>query len=719
MGKIPSFEKASKPIDREYSFFLKAALIIISVCLVCEVFVFNARHFITYWGDEQLDMNNAIYDLVNIARDEQSELYVPKTRERAEIVFPNIKKRIVTVYIDAVFDENVEMQGFQINFGDEANSDKTTAVFNVTNGVEESKYVMLWASGKVSHLSLLYGNQYYTTSIRGVTLNKPVPLKIFWPRVLLFSAAAFCIVVIKHKKLFSLPLKSDSKGQMILTLCITLAFIAYLFVLMLLTAPFSLKLPFKENFADEPMDQYNAEVVDALLDGHAYLNIEPPEKLLTLKNPYDPEELRNAGLYQGWPPYDHAFYNGKFYSYFGIVQVLVLSLPYKLITGHYIPTRVATFIFSALASVFLMLIWQRLVFRYMKKMPLGMHALGQLTVAMCSCITFSISYPAFYEATRVSALFFTTLGLWLVLGSTKNGRINKWELIFGSFCMALAVGCRPNYMLFLLLIPIVLWEEGKKTWRDKQKFLLLFAYIAVPCAIVASGLMWYNYIRFGSVFEFGSSYQLTVANMKGAESLSPFGKISKFFVCLYCYLVPSFDTRLSFPFIYLRPVNIMSAYKGYIFNIGGVGVLLLPITWFIFGIGAVKKFVIKQTDGIMQNLIIALTCLGFLQIAVVGFFGTHYQLDILWLFIFAGLFYAYFIYERIAYFQFANFKKLKANKFVFSLNCLLRNVIIISMIVSIILVFLVTFSSSPYTLIMNNNPSAIYFIQRLLGFNTL
>jgi hypothetical protein len=228
--------------------------------------------------------------------------------------------------------------------------------------------------------------------------------------------------------------------------------------------------------------------------------------------------------------------------------------------------------------------------------------------------------------------------------------------------------------------------------------------------------MWYNYIRFESVFEFGSNYQLTVANMKGAGSLSPFGKILKFFICLYCYLIPSFNTRLSFPFIYLRSINILLAYKGYIFIGIGMGILLLPITWFIFGIGAIKKFISKQTDGIMHNLIIALTCLGFLQIAVVGSYGIHYQLDLLWLFIFAGLFYAYFVYEKITG---CRFVKIKTTKFFFNLNGLLRNLIILSMIISIILVFIVTFSSSSYALIMYYNPSAIYFIQRLLGLNSL
>jgi hypothetical protein len=62
-------KKTYKSINSESAFFLKMAFIIIMVCLLCEIFVFNARHFITHWGDGQIDMHNTKYQLVNITRD--------------------------------------------------------------------------------------------------------------------------------------------------------------------------------------------------------------------------------------------------------------------------------------------------------------------------------------------------------------------------------------------------------------------------------------------------------------------------------------------------------------------------------------------------------------------------------------------------------------------------------------------------------------------------
>jgi ABC-type multidrug transport system fused ATPase/permease subunit len=728
--------------------------------------VFNARHFVTYWGDGRIDMNSAEFELVNITRDKKTGLYIPKGS--AEIVFPNINKRVVTVYIDALFKDSHESntQLFQINYGSEEHSNRTTAGFNVIIGVEESKYVVLHTSGKVSHIRLIVdANE--DVAIRGITLNKPVPLKISLPRVLLFSTIAFCIVVIIRKKLFSLPLKSDSRGQNILTAGIMLVFIAYLFMLMMLALPFSFEWPFMENFTYDPVDQYNVEIVDAILDGHAYLDIEPSRKFLELTNPYDFTERNEAKVNAPWGA---AYYNEKFYYYYGIVPVLLLSLPAKLITGRYISTRVSVFIFAALASIFLMLIWRRMVFRYMKKMPLGMYALGQLTVAMCSMLPFLTVSPSFYEVSIASALFFTALGLWLLLGNPAR-KYPRWvEIASGSLCMALAVGCRENYFFFLLLIPVVLFEELKRLWNSKKQFLGLCACVAVPYTLVVCGLMWYNYIRFGSVLEFGYDYLITFFNMKARHLISPMAKLAKIFIGFFCYLVPSFDIRASFPFVYLKSIDTGLAYLFYFYATPVFGLIALPVAWFVSGIGTVKQVIGKQRKPTFYFLA-AMICLGFLQILIVVLSDTivnRYTVDFFWLFVLSGLFCAYFIYrgmveyqERIMQLQqrvmlnrvvwklkfrddfcikrafllakrrqakdpeilksVSGFspRKLKEFRSRFILREIAKKVIVAIMIISVLLMFLVTLSGNGEgSLIWGNNPDILYSIQRLLGFNT-
>jgi hypothetical protein len=76
---------------------------------------------------------------------------------------------------------------------------------------------------------------------------------------------------------------------------------------------------------------------------------------------------------------------------------------------------------------------------------------------------------------------------------------------------ALAFGCRPPIALAnILVIPmlIVFLKNRKFSLTLLGKLLLA----AAPYAVVAAGLMLYNYARFENPFEFGQAYQLTVAD---------------------------------------------------------------------------------------------------------------------------------------------------------------------------------------------------------------
>jgi hypothetical protein len=384
--------------------------------------------------------------------------------------------------------------------------------------------------------------------------------------------------------------------------------------------------------------------------------------------------------------------------------VLVLALPYKLITGNYIPTRVAVFIFSALASIFLMLLWRRLVFRFMKDMPLGMFMLGQLAVAMCSMLTFLVVRPMFYEVANPSALFFVLLGLWLILGSIEREKINRIALFSGCLCMALVVGCRPTYVFISLLVPVLLFEEVKIIWQDKKHIAGLCACVAIPYFLVAGGLMWYNYIRFGSVFEFGHSYQLTAHNQNVLHLLNPVGILLKVLSGWICFLFSPFGIRASFPFVYLSSMDISKIFNVISFKLPVLGVFSLPLTWPLFGIGAVRR-IVDERRYLIFYIAAYMICLGFFQTALIRYLAGinySYQVDFFWLFVFPGLICAYFMYEKLSV----------------NLRGAALKIICFGLVFSIVLVFLLTLSSGYENRIWNNNPDIYYYIQRLFGFNT-
>lgn len=83
------------------------------------------------------------------------------------------------------------------------------------------------------------------------------------------------------------------------------------------------------------------ELAEALSEGKVSVG-DAEEALLAMKNPYDTIALQAAGI--GYRA-DYAYYNGKYYVYFGIVPVLLLYLPYYLLTGGALQNYVAVFVF--------------------------------------------------------------------------------------------------------------------------------------------------------------------------------------------------------------------------------------------------------------------------------------------------------------------------------------------------------------------------------------
>ena len=95
----------------------------------------------------------------------------------------------------------------------------------------------------------------------------------------------------------------------------------------------------------------------------------------------------------------------------------------------------------------------------------------------------------------------------------KHGRI-LFHLALGSLCMAFVAGCRPQMVLFAALCLPIFWQRyiAQKRLRSRAGAGEAAAFL-LPVVLVAAGLMWYNYARFGSPFDFGANYNLTGNDM--------------------------------------------------------------------------------------------------------------------------------------------------------------------------------------------------------------
>lgn len=272
-----------------------------------------------------------------------------------------------------------------------------------------------------------------------------------------------------------------------------------------------------------PMDQlpiWNGQIPDhrnqyelmaeAILEGRIDFAYGDEDALLGLENPYDPQQRQEAGVFYHW---DHAYYDGHYYMYFGIVPVFLAFLPYRILTGTALTTYHATQLFAGAAIVGIFVLLHLMYKLFFKKMPYGIYLLLSAAFSVMS-VWYSTAEPALYctaitaaIALEVWSLYFFIRGVW---GEQRENR----QLLFagiGAALGALVFGCRPPIALAnIVVIPmlVVFLRQRKFSGRLLAKLILA----ALPYVIVAVGLMCYNYARFDDPFEFGQAYQLTVAD---------------------------------------------------------------------------------------------------------------------------------------------------------------------------------------------------------------
>lgn len=248
------------------------------------------------------------------------------------------------------------------------------------------------------------------------------------------------------------------------------------------------------------------QTADAILHGHAYLDLYVSPQLLAADNPYDAgtrETLLSRGAYPIF--WDHVLYNGHYYSYFGVVPVILLFLPFQAITslwtddGLMLSTITSGAFMLCLAVLFGALATVRFVERHFPGASVASVMLCFVLLFSGSTIMAPICRVDFYTIPFCAGLCTAAIGLYLwqgalrvadpALGRTRKGRertrvwtvadrecdatsirVSLPRLFFGSFFMICILGCRPPLAaLCILLVPMVIQIAQQLTRRALAK----------------------------------------------------------------------------------------------------------------------------------------------------------------------------------------------------------------------------------------------------------
>lgn len=458
------------------------------------------------------------------------------------------------------------------------------------------------------------------------------------------------------------------------------------------------------DWANDTAAQYGA-LAHSLLNGRLDLEKDPPEGMLSLENPYDTAARQQAAPDALW---DVAYYEGRYYVYFGLVPCLLFQLPFEALTGvGDLPPSLPMILLSWL------FIWasfgcvKQALRRWFPRASAAAYLLTGTGVAAGSQIWYLLLRPSVYEYAILCGAAFVMLGLWQWLAASntpveKRGRL-LLHLALGSLCMALVAGCRPQMELFAVLALPIFWQR-----YVRQKRLLSragageAAAFLLPVIAVAAVLMWYNAARFGSPFDFGANYNLTSNDM--TRRGFSVGRIAPA-VLTFLFGVPGFSTV----FPYLNATRMSTNYMGLTITelFYGGAFVCLPLLWGMAALPLARRRLGKQRDlrALLLLTLAAMLILAVLDCEMAGML-YRYQSDWLGPLLLAGAL-AWLLAEQVL-------QDHTGQPGVASLQSLYRTALPLAVLAGAVYNFCVYFSAEPG--LIGQNPALYQNVSRLVQF---
>lgn len=522
-------------------------VIIILLAIGLEIFVFNYRHYESAFN-QTIDQ----YDLVVGAGlvSDGVKGYVAQAEGDKSLEIIGLDSELHNIWINLRHgDVKKTFVNVRIEAQDEGNSKYYTLTSrDVFNKVEKSQYFRTHLYGKVERLKLNVnvsaGETFYIDSLE---LNAQTPLFLSLVRFMTVTVILFMMYLLRPSSaLYHFTFDMEVRFQ---RLSIGIFIMIYILVFWLL-------VQLNPTFIDVSIPhhkQYHL-LTEALVKGQPYLDEVPSEELQKLSNPYDISLRSKTNTYYMW---DQAYYNGKYYVYFGIGPVLFFYLPYYLIRGVHLPTYIGVFWSCIIAMIGIMGLLGAIIQRWFKRTPFVLYLiLASYLINGCGLL-YIAKRPDFYNITIALGLALSFVGLAAWLLASINEVPSKWLILFGSFCMAMVAACRPQMLLGSFLAFPIFYDavfRNRTLFSKRSAWSSLFFFL--PFVLVASGLMYYNAIRFGSVFDFGANYNLTLNDMTKRGWV-----FDRTFLGIIAYLFQPVSFQTDFPFF--RVVGLHSYYIGH------------------------------------------------------------------------------------------------------------------------------------------------------------
>lgn len=314
---------------------------------------------------------------------------------------------------------------------------------------------------------------------------------------------------------------------------------------------------------------------DAWQKGRLDLDCEVDERLLELENPYDYQARRDSRASFLW---DRAMYEGKYYSYFGIAPIVTVYYPYWLIKGALPGDSTVMAVFLFITALFLPLAlfkWAECAERKIPIVPLILAVPALFLSSAVLLVARGVTH--FYYIAVIAGIAFLSAFLFFALSAyTAPKTASKcilWALAGISYAFLFLSRLNMALLTAFLVVPglwfMILRHNGK--WRAAHTVIAELASLGAPVAAAVGFSLWYNAARFSGPLDFGTNYQLTIADVSTYRL-----RISDLPYAVYNYFLAPADTCENYPYIMFTRMGVSPSH--YVYRDANLGLFCFPLT---------------------------------------------------------------------------------------------------------------------------------------------
>ena len=407
-------------------------LISIVIALFIEIFICNFPYFRTLFQ-------------------ENNNIKTEYTFNNSEINISNINERITSINI--IYDNNLtDKITYELSYIAKE-SIQSTEINPKVILKDDIQYIHFDTHSKCNSINIKLKTNNDNLKIKSIILNKP-NLNIEILRIIIIFTITIFILKIKNKSIYQQEYSINNKIQnnnFKINLFIFFGFITIYTFCNLLPKPFLIEKD-KINKEDSILMQ-----TESIMNGQIHLTETPSKELIQMKDSYD---YHYRKTYKVDYLFDTAYYNKKYYNYFGIAPIITSILPFRLITGSYMHTHIFNLIYIILSILSLYSLYKKLINKYIKKISLCNFYLGFYTILFSSNIL-TLLRGQKYDIVITCGITFLLISLNLAISINDNKKYKKLKLILLGITSALIVLSKPTFIINYPLILFFLLKSYK------------------------------------------------------------------------------------------------------------------------------------------------------------------------------------------------------------------------------------------------------------------